>query len=80
MIDINVFGSPTNPLLFDWDELSSDSGGELVVKLIDNPQAVLTHPSSKHRGPIDVTQAPDFSNFIEICRKQQIESVEEKKL
>jgi hypothetical protein len=42
-------------------------------RLIERKEDALPSPAGASRGPIDVTLAPDFHKFMEICRQQQRE-------
>ena len=77
ILDFNVFGKPTNPLLFDWDEDFIDtlvmvhSGNKLYSsRIIEHQSQVLPSEAGVSRGPIDVSLAPDFYQFMNICRLQ----------
>lgn len=82
LIDFNVFGPPTNSLLFDWNELVQKNIAlsldftdvELVeYRVVLSSADVLSSEKGLHRGPIDVAMSSDFSNFMKICQRQQLE-------
>ena len=85
LIDFNVFGPPTNPLLFDWNELvqkNINSTGNVDVELIEyrvitTSGDVLSSDKGIHRGPIDVTLSSDFKDFMTICQQQQKEETDD---
>ena len=85
LIDFNVFGAPTNSLLFDWNELiqkNINSADKVDVELIEyrvvnSPTDVLSSEKGTHRGPIDVTLSSDFNDFMRICEQQQMEDTDE---
>lgn len=78
LIDFNVFGSPTHPLLFDWNEIiqshvaaDADADVEVEYRIVQSHAEVLPSESGLSRGPIDVSESADFSNFMKICSEQQ---------
>ncbi len=83
LIDVNVYGYPSDPLLYDWSELEENYNNNNGIEWIDSPLFQLrTITSRSHtkasavtlgqqEGPIDVSLAPDFSRFMEICQQQQ---------
>jgi hypothetical protein len=46
---------------------------EYEFRIIERQGDALPSPASASRGPIDVTLAPDFHKFMEICKQQQRE-------
>jgi hypothetical protein len=81
LIDINVFGYPSDPLLFDWGDLTPEKG-ENIVDTDDVPFRTISSrehcrassvQQGQQQGPIDVSLAPDFNRFISIVREQQQE-------
>lgn len=78
IIDFNPFGHPTNPLLFEWDELTTTpgpQGGSLVdsFRLVESEEEVLPNERGQSSGPIDVHLANEFPQFMKICKEQQME-------
>lgn len=71
VIDVNPYGSPTCPLLFDWEELNLLD--HLEVRIVNSEDEKLSSAKGMTRGPIDVHMAEDFSKFMEICRAQNNE-------
>lgn len=82
LIDFNVFGPPTNALLFDWNELIQKNihpsglpdGEEVDYRVVLTSSEVLVSEKGLHRGPIDVSLSSDFKNFMSICQQQQMEA------
>lgn len=68
IIDVNPFGEPTSALLFEWHELLTIE--ELDVKIVESEGEKLSSALGMKRGPVDVHLAPDFSNFLDICKRQ----------
>jgi hypothetical protein len=74
LIDINVFGYPSDSLLFDWEELlpcttpASVPFVTLQSRADERPSPVV---QGQQQGPIDVHSAPDFSRFMQIVREQR---------
>lgn len=73
-----MFGNPTDSLLFDWDDdfinnsaVRADNYCEF--RLVESSRDARPNQTGRYRGPIDVTLAPDFSSFMQICRQQQQE-------
>lgn len=80
LIDINVFGSPTSSLLFDWDEFTLNKYQDTnkvknILRIIEHQSSVHPNTDGVSRGPIDVAFAPDFHKFIDICKQQQQEQL-----
>ena len=46
---------------------------EFDFRIIERKEDALPSPAGASRGPIDVTLAPDFHKFMDICRQQQRE-------
>lgn len=77
LIDVNVFGYPTDPLLFQWRELlSSNAEDHCEVKMVTSRKHTRSTMVGAASGPIDVTMAPDFRNFMKIVREQEREEGE----
>ncbi len=68
IIDVNPFGEPTSALLFEWHELLTIE--ELDVRIVESEGEKLSSALGMKRGPVDVHLAPDFSNFLDICKRQ----------
>jgi hypothetical protein len=68
VIDVNPFGNPTSPLLFEWEELCKLE--YLTARVVEKEDEKLTSTLGTHRGPVDVHLANDFHNFLDICKKQ----------
>lgn len=71
VIDVNAFGNPSCPLLFEWQELLDSEA--CVVKFVESEASKLKSVLGMKRGPVDIHLSPDFSNFMNICRQQQAE-------
>lgn len=76
LVDFNVFGRPTNLLLFEsWEEIIAIQNYDF--RIITSRYEELPDEAAFSRGPIDVSFAPDFSKFMNICRQQQQEEIDE---
>jgi hypothetical protein len=74
IIDVNPFGEPTCPLLFEWEELQQLSSlGEFTTRIVENEDEKMSSTMGMSRGPVDVHLAPEFSNFLNICKQQALE-------
>ena len=74
LIDVNVFGYPTDPLLFRWRELLNSSAEDhCEIKMVTSRKHTRSTVVGAASGPIDVTMAPDFQNFMKIVREQEQE-------
>eukprot|EP01036_Dinobryon_divergens_P023655 gene23656-32027_t len=84
IIDFNVFGEPTSPLLFEWTELlplaeNAQNVEDTITaidledrfRVIESEADVLSSVSATSRGPIDVHMASEFADFMRICKEQQ---------
>ncbi len=73
LIDINVFGYPSDPLLFNWDELQPCSCADdapfrtVQSKAQTKPSAIV---QGQQQGPIDMSLAPDFARFMQLAQEQ----------
>ena len=45
--------------------------GVVEFRVVESEDEVLQSTAGRHRGPVDVHLAPDFSSFMELCRTQQ---------
>ena len=72
VIDVNPYGEPTCPLLFEWPEI--DSLQEFTVKIVNREDEKMNSTLGTSRGPVDVHLAPDFHDFLNICKKQAQEA------
>ena len=73
IVDFNPFGNPTDALLFEWYELinmSNDNNHDLEMRIIESRSDCHTSSKGANRGPIDVTMAPDFHQFMKIAKEQ----------
>jgi hypothetical protein len=74
LIDVNVFGYPSDPLLFDWGELVPCSSlQDVPFRCVENQSEVKASVVGLgcQQMPIDVSLAPDFSRFIQIVKDQE---------
>jgi hypothetical protein len=88
IIDFNPFGDPSSGLLFEWHELKtlyqtiipineSNYETDFEFRIILNKNETFVSALGSSRGPIDVTLAPDFHKFMEICKNQDKEEKNE---
>ena len=71
VVDVNPFGEPTGALLFEWTELLALSApAEPLLRVVRGRADCLASALGAARGPVDVTQAPDFYKFMQICKQQ----------
>jgi hypothetical protein len=76
LIDVNVFGYPSDPLLFDWGELIACSSlQDVPFRSVQRQSEVKASVVGLgcQQMPIDVSLAPDFSRFIQIVKDQEAE-------
>lgn len=86
LVDFNPFGEPTSALLFEWTDFwpylsgspldhstsaSASLSDVLELRLVESEREVLPSTKGIARAPIDVSQAPDFHNFMQVCKDQQ---------
>ena len=55
-----------NPII----ETESENEIDFEFRIINHQKETFPNPSGASRGPIDVTLAPDFHKFMEICKDQ----------
>jgi D123 len=88
ILDFNVFGEPTNPLLYDWSELvdiandhiGTGSGEEVCeLRVVRQHSEVQSGSAAASRGPLEAVTCVfrGMSDFIEMCREQQAEEDED---
>ncbi|KAL0480986.1 cell division cycle protein 123 [Acrasis kona] len=79
IIDFNVYGHPTVPLLFDWNSaplaLRSELPAEIDFRIVEDECGVI-RPSFKTYGGVpsdfyDPTNAQNVMKFIEKCQNEQ---------
>ena len=71
IVDFNPFGNPTDSLLFEWHELVNFSDeSNFEMRTIESRNDCYTSSKGANRGPIDVTMAPDFYQFMKIAKEQ----------
>jgi hypothetical protein len=80
LLDFNVWGSQTDPLLFEWEELQS-LGDERVsfpeIRVVDTEREVHHDPLASYRAPIDTIElaamngsdAGKFEEFMAMCER-----------
>lgn len=77
IIDFNVFGPITNPLLYSYDELANENL-PLELRVIESDLGTLSHPSGSTRGPIDMVenraQLVSFDALKKLCTNKRNES------
>ncbi len=71
IIDLNPFGAPTCPLLFEWNDFHVIQDAEF--RFVKSDEEKLSSTKGVNRGPIDVHMATEFSQFMDICKQQQME-------
>ncbi|DBA00619.1 TPA: hypothetical protein N0F65_007748 [Lagenidium giganteum] len=85
LVDINVFGDVTDPLLFTWEELlelqaearrkDADDDDEQVVdfRIVESQQALQANPLSCYRAPVDfvdhLANGAGFDGFLDQVRR-----------
>lgn len=75
VVDVNPFGEPSCPLLFEWAELAALP--DLEFRFVKSDEEKLSSTKGASRGPIDVHMSSDFSKFMDICKQQMNESESE---
>lgn len=73
VIDINPFGYPTSPLMFEWNELINIID-DIDFRVVENEHEKYTSTAGVSRGPIDVHMSQDFHKFMDIIKAQQNET------
>lgn len=78
LLDFNVFGSPTNPLLFEWSHLSKSPSATLPLPdavpflVVKGSYDILASDLGAARGPLESVDCAfqDFFQFQKLCRAQ----------
>ena len=82
IIDFNIFGHPTNSLLFTWEELTqsisksenidSDVNISSILRVVESSVDTLSSDTGMSRGPVETTELAfrDFSEFMKVCKAQ----------
>ncbi|ETV75115.1 hypothetical protein H257_10689 [Aphanomyces astaci] len=81
LIDINVFGAVTDPLLFSWDELKQPATAEderIHFRVVTTPRsAMYSDPYGQYRVPVDLVEhlatPGGFDEFIRQVAKDNIQ-------
>lgn len=75
LIDLNVWGNRTDPLLYTWKELN-ENDLEDEIRLVEPNRKVQAHPLSTFRAPIDTLPMAttangglDFRDLIALCER-----------
>lgn len=76
VIDVNPFGAPTSPLMFEWEDFE-ETPDFYDFRIVQNESETYKRTLGSSRGPIDVHMSEDFSKFMDICKAQNEESSEE---
>ncbi len=76
VIDVNPFGTPTSPLMFEWEEFRDD-GDFFEFRIIENESDTYKRVLGSSRGPVDIHMAEDFSKFMEMCKVHHDETDDE---
>jgi hypothetical protein len=50
--------------------ISQDDDTQPEFRIVKSPKSVMPDRRGIARGPIDVTLAPDFNNFMKLCSRQ----------
>jgi hypothetical protein len=80
LIDFNVWGVWTDPLLFTWDELKDlsvlrcNDCDAPELRLVENNTAIIGNPLSSYKAPIDAVdlatrESISFLEFMQLCKK-----------
>lgn len=93
LLDFNVWGSRTDPLLFSWSELMSESFNSQndfpEIRVVETDKQVRADPLASYRAPIDTIHVASltggidgvkFEEFMNLCEKPTALKTEEEEL
>ena len=78
LVDFNVWGRSTDPLLFEWSELISlDMEDDPYFRIVDTPHQIRQDPLASYRAPIDTVDlanltggaSTQFQEFMDQCQR-----------
>lgn len=82
LIDFNVWGQRTDPLLFTWKELVDiDTDALPEIRIVESAKEVRANPLSSYRAPIDTVEmataaggmdANRFEAFMKLCERPSV--------
>lgn len=79
LVDLNVWGSRTDALLFAWSELLEME--EMELRVVETERQVQVDPLSSYKAPIDVIhvagEAKEFEKFMKLCQPPSVLDAEE---
>lgn len=74
LVDINVFGEVTDPLLFSYNELQSfnpqEATSSIAFRIVENEQSIQPNPLATYRVPVDFMQHLSTDNAMEAFYRQ----------
>jgi D123 len=90
LVDLNVWGTSTDSLLFDWDELvddktitTKDGRNGLEFRVVEHAVNVQAHPLSNYKAPVDVLDlvsdrnSQQFREFMSMCERPSTRTEED---
>jgi len=82
LVDVNVWASRTDSLLFSWEELCTINSYDGVpsVRIVGSDKEVRVDPLASYRAPIDVVKmagSGEFEEFMRQCRSPSVLDEEE---
>jgi hypothetical protein len=71
LVDFNPFGTVTEPLLFDWEELYEMSPTEPEFRIVISQNAIKPNMSMASRLPFDLVDMSSTSAISELMEKMK---------
>jgi D123 len=75
--DLTDAGSCNQEILTEPKDRPHNTEIDFEFRIINHQRETFSSTSGTYRGPIDVTLAPDFHKFMEICKNQDKEEAAE---
>jgi hypothetical protein len=80
LVDFNVWGRRTDPLLFTWDELPCLPTTDTAIRVVETEKQVRADPLSSYRAPIDTVHVASltggdsskFQEFMDLCERPTV--------
>lgn len=74
LMDFDVFGGATEPLLFTWEELGG--ADDVKVRVVQSAADLLPHTAGQSRGPTDVLDYKDQVSRVMQMSQEQLRNLE----
>ena len=79
LVDFNVWGTKTDPLMFEWKELEEleTSNNQVKMEIVRSETKIVPPLSSQYGVPVDVFNMENMEQWIEVMKKARNEQTKE---